>query len=318
MEPVVFEVARGITAIDTFYGGRERTTAAYLVAAREPAIVETGPTTSLDHVVAGLDRLGLGPADLAHVVVTHIHLDHAGGVGELCRRYPNATVWVHERGARHLADPARLVASATSIYGEPRMTELFGSVAPVPAQRIRSLSDGDVVELGDRSLSSTATPGHANHQVALVDSDTGAVFTGDALGIHPPDLPVLRPATPPPDYDLEQALDSIERIRALGGEVLLFSHFGPVREVDRVCDLAARRFRSWTEAVGRAMDRTGDLDEIVSALEAESRRDVETGAQAELDLDRLEILSSIRMNAMGIVGYWDRKRETAAIADQES
>jgi glyoxylase-like metal-dependent hydrolase (beta-lactamase superfamily II) len=314
VEPVVFEVAHGVTAIDTFYGGRERYTAAYLLRAREPAIVETGPTTSLDHVVAGLDRLGIGPADLAHVVVTHIHLDHAGGVGALCERYPNATVWVHERGARHLADPVRLVASVASIYGETRMAELFGSVIPVPAQRIRGLSDGDIVPLGDRSLSVAATPGHAKHQMALVDSDTGAVFTGDALGIHPPDLPVLRPATPPPDYDLEQSLDSIERIRSLAGELLLFSHFGPVREVDRICDLAARRLRSWTEAVRAAMERTTDLDEVISVLETESRRDIETGAQAELDLDRLEILSSIRMNAMGIVGYWERRREAGAEA----
>lgn len=308
----MFEVARGITAIDTFYGGRERYTAAYLLDAREPAVVETGPSTSHKHVVAGLERLGVGPNDLAHVVVTHIHLDHAGGVGILCQGYPNAMVWVHERGARHLADPARLVASATTIYGEARMAELFGSVTPVPPQRIRSLSTGDVVPLGDRSLSATATPGHAKHQVALLDSDTGAVFTGDALGIHPPDLPVLRPATPPPDFDLEQAVDSIEAIRSLAGELLLFSHFGPVREVDRICDLAVKRLRDWTEAVRRAMEGTRDLEEIVSVLEKESRRDVQTGSQADLDVDRLETLSSVRMNAMGIVGYLERLREAPA------
>jgi glyoxylase-like metal-dependent hydrolase (beta-lactamase superfamily II) len=316
VEPVVIEIAPGLTAIDTFYGGRERFTAAYLLAAREPAIVETGPTTSHAHVVAGLERLGIGPDDLAHVVVTHIHLDHAGGVGAMCERYPRATVWVHERGARHLADPSRLVASATTIYGPAQMGTLFGPVEPVPAQRIRSLADGDVVELGGRSLTAASTPGHAKHQVALVDSDTGAVFTGDALGIHPPDLRVLRPATPPPDYDLEQAIDSIERIRALAGELLLFSHFGPVREVDRICDLAIERFRGWTETVRAAMERTDDLDEIVAALEAESRRDVETGAEAPIDLDQFEILSSVRMNAMGIVRYWQQRR--AAGADQES
>jgi glyoxylase-like metal-dependent hydrolase (beta-lactamase superfamily II) len=314
VEPVVVPVAPGITAIDTFYAGHERYTAAYVLDAREPAIVETGPTTSLDHVAAGLDRLGIGPRDLAHVVVTHIHLDHAGGVGALSERYPDAVVWVHERGAPHLADPARLVASATTIYGAEQMRLLFGRVQPVAAQRIRSLSDGAQIDLGDRFLTAAVTPGHAKHQVALVDSGTGAVFTGDALGIHPPDVPVLRPATPPPDYDLELAIDSIERIRALAGELLLFSHFGPVREVDRICDLAARRFREWTETVGRAMERTQDLDEIVAILDAESRRDVETGAEAAVDLDRFEVLSSVRMNAMGIVRYWElrRARERAA------
>lgn len=298
-----------MTAIDTFFGGRERYTAAYLLSGSEPAIVETGPTTSVEHVTAGLDALGVGPGDLAHVVVTHIHLDHAGGVGALCRRYPTATVWVHERGARHLADPERLVASAARIYGEDGLSSLFGEVIPVPAQRIRSLADGDRIPLGERSLDAAATPGHAQHHVALVDSATGAVFTGDALGIHPPDQAVLRPATPPPDYDLELALESIERIRGLAGELVLFSHFGPVREVDRICDLAAKRFRHWTEAVRTAMERTQDLDEIVEVLRDAARGDAATGADAELDLDRLETLSSTRMNAMGILRYWQLRAQ---------
>jgi glyoxylase-like metal-dependent hydrolase (beta-lactamase superfamily II) len=316
VEPVLVPVAPGITAIDTFYAGQERYTAAYLLDAREPAIVETGPTTSLEHVAAGLDRLGIGPRDLAHVVVTHIHLDHAGGVGALSERYPAATIWVHERGAPHLADPTRLVASATTVYGRQRMRTLFGRVDPVAAQRIRSLADGDLIDLGDRSLTAAATPGHAKHQVALVDSATGAVFTGDALGIHPPDVPILRPATPPPDYDLELAIDSIERIRALAGELLLFSHFGPVGEVDRICDLAVRRFRDWTETVGRALERTQDFHEIVAVLDAESRRDLETGAGAAIDLDRFEVLSSVRMNAMGIIRYWQLRREREQAAQE--
>ncbi len=311
-DTIVFEVAPGVTAIDTFYGGRERYTAAYLIAGSEPTIVETGPTTSIEPVTRGLGSLGIGADELAHIVLTHIHLDHAGGVGALCERYPRATVWVHERGARHLADPTRLVLSASSIYGEERMASLFGPVVPVAAQRIRSLVDGDRIELGGRHLDVAATPGHAKHQVALVDSASGAVFTGDALGIHPPDLPVLRPATPPPDYDLELAVQSIERIRALAGELLLFAHFGPVTEVDRICDLAVKRFRDWTEAVRRAMERTADLDEIVALLEEEARRDVATGSEADLDVERLEILSSIRMNAMGIVRYWQRRREREA------
>jgi glyoxylase-like metal-dependent hydrolase (beta-lactamase superfamily II) len=309
VEPVVFQVADGVTAIDTFFAGRERYTAAYLLSAAEPAIVETGPATSEEAVVAGLARLGIGPADLAHVVVTHIHLDHAGGVGRIARRFPRASVWVHEVGAPHLADPARLVASATRIYGSEQMDRLFGPVDPVPPERIRGLEGGDEVPLGDRSLRVEYAPGHAKHQVALVDSSTGAVFTGDAIGIHPPDLPVLRPATPPPDYDLELAVDTIERIRRLAGQMLLFSHFGPVREVDRICDLAVARYRRWTEAVGQALRTTDDLDEIVAVLEEVARGDVETGAEATLDLDRLETLSGIRMNALGIVRYWKKREE---------
>ena len=312
MEPVVFDVADGITAIDTFFGGRERYTAAYVLDAREPALVETGPTTSLEPVVAGLERLGIGPDDLAHVVLTHIHLDHGGGVGSIAHRFPKATIWVHERGAPHLADPARLVASATLVYGAERMASLFGTVTPVAAGRIRALHDGDTIDLAGRSLRALDAPGHAKHQVALVDSLSGAVFTGDALGIHPPDAATLRPATPPPDYDLESSIETIERIREQAhGAMLLFSHFGPVAEVDRICDLASDRLRRWTQVVGEALQSTQDLDEIVAILEEVAREDAGTGAEAILDLQRLETLSSVRMNAMGIVRYWSKRAEAA-------
>lgn len=311
----MFEVAGGITAIDTFYAGRERYTAAYLVDGAEPAIVETGPATSFEPVLAGLERLGVGPNDLAHIAVTHIHLDHAGGVWSVAEHHPNATVWVHERGARHLADPTRLRASVQSIYGEETMASLFGSVEPVAVQRIRALKDGDTIDLGGRSLTAVYTPGHAKHHIAIADSTTGAVFSGDALGIHPPDAPVLRPATPPPDYDLELALASIERIRERArGSKVLFSHFGPVEEVDRICDLALERFRRWTEAVDEALPDTDDVNAVVRVLEDVAKADAETGAEASLDLQALETMSSIRLNAMGIAGYWKRRRE----ADQPS
>jgi glyoxylase-like metal-dependent hydrolase (beta-lactamase superfamily II) len=130
-----FEAATGIRGIDTNMFGRRRLTSAYLLEAQEPALVETGPTTSVDAVLDGLSALSIGAQDLAHVVVTHIHLDHAGGAGALVRRFPSANVWVHERGAPHLAEPDRLVASASRIYGEQRLVDLFGPVYPIPSDR---------------------------------------------------------------------------------------------------------------------------------------------------------------------------------------
>ncbi|MGZ4137308.1 MAG: MBL fold metallo-hydrolase [Actinomycetota bacterium] len=313
MEAVTFEVQPGITAIDTFYGGRERYTAAYLLAAERPTLVETGPTTSVEPVVAGLERLGIGADDLANIVVTHIHLDHAGGVGRLRERFPRATVFVHERGAPHLADPTKLVASATRLYGETQMRSLFGPVDPVPQERLQALVDGQRIDLGGRELLVDHTPGHASHQVALTDSATGAVFTGDALGVHVPDLPVLRPATPPPDVDVEAAVASIQRIRGRARSVLLFAHFGPIADVDRICDLAIARLRGWAEAVRDELRRTEDPDEIAARLEQEARRDIETGSEADLDLDaledRLRLLSSVRMNALGLIRYWQKRAE---------
>jgi glyoxylase-like metal-dependent hydrolase (beta-lactamase superfamily II) len=311
-EPVVFQVADGITAIDTFMGGRERYTAAYLLDAAQPTLVETGPGTSVEPVAAALEHLGIEPNALAHIVLTHIHLDHAGGVGQLARRFPHATVWVHERGAPHLADPSRLVASATRVWGEREMQEFFLPVEPVASSRIEALRDGDTIDMADRTLAVLDTPGHASHHVALVDSRTGAVFTGDALGIHVPDLPVLRPATPPPEFDLERYVASIDRIKAASASILLFAHFGPLRDVDATCDLAIRRVRDWAAVVQDALRETEDPEELASRLEATALDDIETGAEATLDLevleDRLRLLSSIRMNAQGLARYWQRRR----------
>jgi glyoxylase-like metal-dependent hydrolase (beta-lactamase superfamily II) len=313
MQAATFEVAPGITAIDTLYAGRERYTAAYLLSAAEPALVETGPTTSFEAVLAGLDRLGVSPVDLAHIVLTHIHLDHAGGIGRVSERFPRAQVWVHHRGAPHLADPTRLVASATRLYGPTQMDALFGPVEPVAAGRLRPLMDGDDIDLGGRTLDVIETPGHASHQVALIDSQTGAVFVGDALGIHLPDLPVLRPATPPPDVDVEAAVASIESIRERARSVLLFAHFGPIRAIDDTSDLAIRRLRAWADVVRAELDRTDDVEEIAERLRQESARDVPTGADAELDLETLErrlgLLSSARMNAAGLIRYWRQRAE---------
>src|SRR5206468_1298442 len=150
-----------------------------------------------------------------------------------------------ERGAPHLADPTKLVSSATRVYGEERLQTLFGPVDPVPPERLRAVSEGDKVDLAGRSLEVLYTPGHASHHIALVDSSSGAVFTGDALGIHLPDVRVLRPATPPPDVDVEEGIRSIERIQERAEKVLLFSHFGPVTEVHELCEIAARRLRKW-------------------------------------------------------------------------
>lgn len=307
-----FEAASGIVAVDTNMAGREVVTSAYLIRAREPALIETGPTTSVDAVVEGLSELGLASDELAHVVVTHIHLDHAGGVGRLAARFPRARIWVHDRGAPHLADPTKLVRSAGRVYGEERMQQLFGPVDPVPADRLTPLSDGDRIVLGDRVLDVLYTPGHASHHVALVDSQTGALFTGDALGIHLPDVRVLRPATPPPDIDVELSVDSIRKIRARRSPALLFSHYGPVEEVDELCQLAESRLLKWANIVRGAMEETGELDRVAEILRDRTASEFEEVSDSTADLTRYELLSSTEMNAAGLMRYWQKKPERTA------
>jgi glyoxylase-like metal-dependent hydrolase (beta-lactamase superfamily II) len=313
-QPQTYEAAKGVIGVDTLMARRPRVTSAYLLPSDEPALVETGPTTSVEAVNAGLESLGLGPEDLAHIVVTHIHLDHAGGVGTLSHRFPRATVWVHERGASHLVEPAKLVESAGRLYGRHRLLELFGEVEPVQPDRLRAVGDGDTMRFGERSLDVLYTPGHASHHIALVDSLSGAVFTGDALGIHLPDVRVLRPATPPPDIDVEQGIASIERIRFRAKTVLLFSHFGPVSEVEELCSIASSRLRKWAEIVREALDETEDLDRITELLEHRTADEFVDAAEGDgnFGVDRYDVLSSTRMNAAGLVRYWTKRRTQEA------
>jgi glyoxylase-like metal-dependent hydrolase (beta-lactamase superfamily II) len=308
-----FIVADGITAIDTKMVGRYLVTSAYLLDATEPALVETGPATSAQTVLEGLAALGMTGQELAHIVVTHIHLDHAGGAGTLAEHFPRASVWVHDVGAPHLADPTRLVASTARTYGEKRTLEFFGTTVPVPGGRLRAVGDGDRIELGDRRLDVVYTPGHASHHVALVDSRSGAVFTGDAIGVHLPDVHVLRPAAPPPEFDIDRAVESIEAIRRHADSLLLLSHFGPVPEVDAICDLAIRRIRTWGNIVRDALRTTDDVDEIAALLERQGREDYREDSGGEpFDADAYDVLSAITMNATGLARYWRKKAEREA------
>ena len=252
--PVLTVVADGITMVDTVMTGEPDFNAVYVLEGDEPALVETGPGADLPLVLEALEALGVGPEDLAHVVVTHIHLDHAGGAGAIAERFPGATIWAHDRGAPHLADPARLVASTARTYGDERMRAFFGETIPVPAGRLRSVQDADTISLGSRALEVVHTPGHASHHVALHDTRSGALFTGEAIGSYLPWGPAFRPALPPPEVDVEAAVASIDRMRRRRPSALLTSHFGPVPDVDEAFDAATDRIHAWSDTVRTTLD----------------------------------------------------------------
>ena len=183
----VTDLGNDVFMIDTRMGGYQGITASYLIRGSKPCLIETGTARSAPIVMAQLAALGIAPENLATIVVTHIHLDHAGGVGDLARLFPRAQVAVHEKGARHLADPAKLVASAHRVFGEV-MDRLFGDLLPTPVDRISVLGDTGLIDLGDgRSLTTFHNPGHASHHVGLVDSLTGDLYTGDAAGVYIPE-----------------------------------------------------------------------------------------------------------------------------------
>jgi glyoxylase-like metal-dependent hydrolase (beta-lactamase superfamily II) len=313
-DPGRFDAADGITGVDTHTAGQREFNSVYLIGAREPTLVEAASAADAPFVTAALDALGVGAQDLAHVVVTHVHLDHAGGAGGLLQRYPRATVWVHERGAPHLIDPTRLVASTARTYGAARMQDLYGHTEPVAADRVRAVREGDRIDLGDRTLQVVYTPGHASHHVALQDSATGAVFSGEAIGSHLPWVDVFRPALPPPEVDVEQALASIDRIRALRPTIILASHFGPLRDPQDACERGAERIRAWSETVRGELERDPeDAEErIDTVLREQAAAEYLADAGEPIDMDRYNAIGSIEMNARGLSRYWRKRWEREA------
>jgi glyoxylase-like metal-dependent hydrolase (beta-lactamase superfamily II) len=295
----------GVTGIDTNMGGVSEITAGFLLAGERPALVETGPAKVASVVAAGVTEAGLDPADLAWIVVTHIHLDHAGGVGDLVRTFPNATVVVHPAGARHLVDPERLLASSARVYG-PLMDTVYGGLTPVEAGRVKAADDGEVLDLGGRRLELLHAPGHAKHHLAVFEPDHGVLFAGDGVGVLLPSTGVLRPATPPPDFDRDLAVASLRRFADRNPAHLVLTHFGPITPPAERLAEAEDKLRRWCATAEQAAAEHGpELDHIEAALRERFER--EEGHEAG-DPERFELLNSYHSNAAGLL-RWIQQRQ---------
>ena len=297
------EIGPGVVQIDTRLGGWDQVTAGYLIEGPEPVLVETGSQTSLAAVLDALRALGVGPSDLAAVVVTHIHLDHAGAVGDVAAAFPRARVYVHEKGARHLADPSRLIASAARVYGD-LLDRLYGRLTPTPPDRIRVLGDGEQIRVGPaRSLTAVDSPGHAKHHLALHDSETGILFTGDAVGVRLPDVGVLRPATPPPDFDLDQAIASLRAFAARRPSALALAHFGVVPgEPAATLEEAEATLRRWAEVAEAAWI---DGRDVAAALDAAFGAELVGFDDGQRE--KHETLNGVHSNAAGLRRWLDSR-----------
>jgi glyoxylase-like metal-dependent hydrolase (beta-lactamase superfamily II) len=284
----------GVRQVDTLLGGWERVTAGYLIEGPEPALVETGSQSSVGSLLQGLDDLGVAPTDLASIVVTHIHLDHAGGVGDVAQAFPNATVYVHEKGARHLVDPSRLVSSAAIVYGD-LLDSLYGRMEPTEGHRVKVLEDGEELRVGpNRVLTTIDSPGHAKHHLALHDSETGILFAGDAVGVRLPDAGILRPATPPPDFDLDLALGSLGRFAECRPSGIALAHFGLVPEPYSILEEAKGTLRRWAEVAEAAWQADEDIAAALDVAFGDQLDDV-----PEEHREKLETLNGIHSNAAG-------------------
>ncbi len=290
------EVAPGIRIIDTLLGGVPGVVAAYLVEGERPALVDTGARTSAPAVREALAALGIGPDDLAWIVPTHVHLDHCGATGILASAFPLATVVTHRRGARHLVQPGRLLAGSAAVYGT--RWSLYGGLDRTPAERVTAADDGHRIDVGGgRTLTIIETPGHARHHTCVVDSATGAVMAGDAVGVRF-DGAGLYPALPPPDIDIAAGLASIDRIGALAPPHLLLTHFGPEEDPAGAIDSARRGWALMGEA-GRAA--AGRPESLADEIDARVPLDETVGDPAAVALWRR--LGWADDNVVGLAGW---------------
>lgn len=288
-------------------------TAAYLrVAGDEAAFIETHTAHAVPRLMRALDEQGLRPEQVRWVVVTHAHLDHAAGASAVIARCPNATLLAHPRAARHLVDPSRLVASATSVYGAARFAELYGTIDPIPADRVRALDDGETFALGDATLRVHHTAGHAKHHFIVDDPAIDTVYTGDTFGlvypalqrvrVHGARLPVVRFAiatTSPTDFDPDEARKSVDKILSLGRGAACLTHFDEIRDLDEV----AAQLRGWIDRSEALLRRVAAGEEVDVAAELRRAIADDTAARGLVltDADWKLLATDIELNAQGIV-----------------
>lgn len=309
---MIHQESEGIHRIDLNWNGYPGQVASYLVDAGDAlAVVETGPASTLGALLDGIRAIGRDPAEVTHVLVTHIHLDHSGGAGALLRHTPRAKVHVHPIGSVHLADPSRLVASARQLYGE-MMDTLWGQIVPVPRDRLTTVLNGQEVRIGSRRLRAIETPGHAIHHHAWHDPDAGAVFTGDVAGIRLDGLPYVCAPTPPPDIDFDAWRRSIARLRALDPSLLLLTHFGGVADPAWHLDDLEARLRGWEEWIGGHASAGTPADELAADAAARAGAEILAATGSDDAVDAYALTVPYPMMAAGLDRWWAKYRAPGA------
>jgi glyoxylase-like metal-dependent hydrolase (beta-lactamase superfamily II) len=303
-------LAAGLDYLDLHFRGRPQIIAtAVLHGPAGVALIDPGPSTTIPTLTKELDRRGIGFGDVRQLLLTHIHLDHAGATGSILDNHPHIDVLVHEKGARHLVDPSKLIASAGRIY-EQDMDRLWGEIRPVPAARIRPLAGGETLSVLGRELKVAYTPGHASHHVSYLDTSSRIAFVGDTAGIRRGSGAFVMPPTPPPDIDLEAWRDSERKILAWEPDTLFLTHFGPHHGARQHLQAMFGTLAEWSDVVRRLLaDASLSDDDRQQRFVDEAFQDLRrrVGETEAADYSKAGGLS---FSYNGLARYW-RKRISA-------
>jgi glyoxylase-like metal-dependent hydrolase (beta-lactamase superfamily II) len=314
LTPRLFRHPDGITAIDTEYVHPGHA-AAHIVQHRgRAAFVDVGTNDSVPYLLAGLEALGIARESVDYLLLTHVHLDHAGGAGRLMRELPNAVAVLHPRGAPHMMDPAKLIVGSRAVYGDERFRQLYGDILPIAAERVRVTRDGDTLSLAGRELEILHTPGHAMHHQVFVDRAHACIFTGDTFGLSYRELDSPRgafiiPTTTPTQFDPQQLIASINRLLSYSPEAMYLMHFSRVTDVPRLGESLKGQIRELTriaEQSAAAPDRAAAIRAGMSDL----WRELAVRHGCRLAPERLATLleGDLELNTQGIIAWLDRRR----------
>jgi glyoxylase-like metal-dependent hydrolase (beta-lactamase superfamily II) len=308
--PHITDFPDGISAVDTEYVRPMLDASHLIVHEGRAAFVDTGTSHSVPLLLAALDARGLEPTDVDYVLVTHVHLDHAGGAGQLMAALPAATAVLHPRGAAHMADPSRLIAGSIAVYGEAMFASLYGEILPIPGDRILTVEDGATLELAGRRLEFLHTEGHARHHYCIFDHGSGCIFSGDTFGLSYRDLDTDRgafifPSTTPVQFDPDAAVASVDRLMAFSPAAIYLTHYSRVTELKRLADELKAGIRAHEEIARR---HEGD---DVPALEDAVReylygRMDDHGCRADTAWREEIVGQDVKLNAQGLKVWLSR------------
>lgn len=294
-----------IRFVDGLHLGRPKVIGTGVVGEEKLALVDCGPESIFNNTVAGLQHAGLRPENVTHVFVTHIHFDHAGAAWRWAEEY-GATVCVHPKGAPHLADPTKLLASATKIFGD-QMGYLWGDMRPVRADKLRVVQDNEIVEAGGTVFTAIDTPGHAQHHHAWWLERERTLFSGDVMGVVIDGGPCLPPC-PPPDIHIEQWLGSLQRIMKLQPARVFFTHFGEIDDPSKRLNELVERLLDWAEWIAEELKIGMPEEKIVPLFEQRVRAELKMAGLSDEMLDTYEQADPAAMSVGGLARYWRKFR----------